>query len=250
MWPRQFFTADVKLINEKVCQVWLRCSPSFSSYPRKTTGGGGQNDPPPGRRLRYFGGRWPYCQRFVPSTQKSVATCLPDPSLPNWYGAFECGNVQIWSKYWLHAHIRALYQPRLSTFRYAPPPRLTFRSTFFIASRSPPSWYLQIGANFYTILARLEKIHPLRWSSLRSRCAEISAHFLTCPHPVWMCARFVCALCLPSRWCPEMCAIVYPVAVFVEVQKSKVHIKWKQEDENINVHENISELNYRLTQCL
>ena len=42
-WPAVtqtiFFTADVKLINEKVCQVWLRCSPSFSSYPRKTTGG-------------------------------------------------------------------------------------------------------------------------------------------------------------------------------------------------------------------
>ena len=53
MWPRhKNFTTDVKLINEKVCQVWLRCSLSFSSYPWKTTGGGGQNDPPPpGRRL-------------------------------------------------------------------------------------------------------------------------------------------------------------------------------------------------------
>ena len=49
MWPRhKNFTTDVKLINEKVCQVWLRCSLSFSSYPRKTTGGG-QNDPPPTR---------------------------------------------------------------------------------------------------------------------------------------------------------------------------------------------------------
>ena len=47
MWPRhKNFTTDVKLINEKVCQVWLCCSLSFSSYPRKTTGGG-QNDPPP-----------------------------------------------------------------------------------------------------------------------------------------------------------------------------------------------------------
>ena len=48
MWPRhKNFTTDVKLMNEKVCQVWLRCSISFSSYPRKTTGGGGgQNDPP------------------------------------------------------------------------------------------------------------------------------------------------------------------------------------------------------------
>ena len=56
MWPRhKNFTTDVKLINEKVCQVWLRCSFSFSSYLRKTTGGGGQNDPPPppGRRLIY-----------------------------------------------------------------------------------------------------------------------------------------------------------------------------------------------------
>ena len=52
MWPRhKNFIKDVKLINEKVCQVWLRCSLSFSSYSRKTTGGGGQNDPPPGRRL-------------------------------------------------------------------------------------------------------------------------------------------------------------------------------------------------------
>ena len=53
MWPRhKNFTTDVKLINEKVCQVWLRCSLSFSSYPRKTTGG--QNDPPPpGRRLTW-----------------------------------------------------------------------------------------------------------------------------------------------------------------------------------------------------
>ena len=49
MWPRhKNFTTDVKLINEKVCQVSLRCSLSFSSYPRKTTGGG-QNDPPPTR---------------------------------------------------------------------------------------------------------------------------------------------------------------------------------------------------------
>ena len=52
MWPRhKNFTTDVKLINEKVCQVWLRCSLSFSSYPRKTTGGGGKMTPPPGRRL-------------------------------------------------------------------------------------------------------------------------------------------------------------------------------------------------------
>ena len=40
MWPRhKNFTTDVKFINEKVCQVWLRCFLSFSSYPRKTTGG-------------------------------------------------------------------------------------------------------------------------------------------------------------------------------------------------------------------
>ena len=53
MWPRhKNFTTDVKLINEKVCQVWLRCSLSFSSYPRKTTGGGAKwPPPPPGRRL-------------------------------------------------------------------------------------------------------------------------------------------------------------------------------------------------------
>ena len=54
MWPRhKNFTTDVKLINEKVCQVWLRCSLSFSSYPRKTTRGGAKmTPPPPGRRLR------------------------------------------------------------------------------------------------------------------------------------------------------------------------------------------------------
>ena len=47
MWPRhKNVTTDVKLINEKLCQVWLRCSLSFLSYPRKTTGGGGQNDLP------------------------------------------------------------------------------------------------------------------------------------------------------------------------------------------------------------
>ena len=51
MWPRhKNFTTDVKLINEKVCQVWLRCSLSFSSYPRKNTGGA-KMTPPPGRRL-------------------------------------------------------------------------------------------------------------------------------------------------------------------------------------------------------
>ena len=50
MWPRQKkITADVKLINEKVCQVWLRCSPSFSSYPRKTTGGGQNGSATPER---------------------------------------------------------------------------------------------------------------------------------------------------------------------------------------------------------
>ena len=50
MWPRhKNFTTDVKLINEKVCQVWLRCSFSFSSYPRKTTGGGPKWPPPPTR---------------------------------------------------------------------------------------------------------------------------------------------------------------------------------------------------------
>ena len=50
MWPRhKNFTTDVKLINEKVCRVWLRCSFSFSSYPRKTTGGGGAKWPPPTR---------------------------------------------------------------------------------------------------------------------------------------------------------------------------------------------------------
>ena len=53
MWPRhKNFTTDVKLINEKVCQVWLCCSLSFSSYPRKTTGGPKWPPPPPGRRLK------------------------------------------------------------------------------------------------------------------------------------------------------------------------------------------------------
>ena len=53
MWPRhKNYSTDVKLISEKVCQVWLRCSLSFSSYPRKTTGGGQNDPPPPGRRLR------------------------------------------------------------------------------------------------------------------------------------------------------------------------------------------------------
>ena len=48
MWPRhKNFTTDVKLINEKVCQVWLRCSLSYSSYPRKTTGGPKWAPPPP-----------------------------------------------------------------------------------------------------------------------------------------------------------------------------------------------------------
>ena len=58
MWPQhKNFTTDVKLINEKLCQVWLRCSLSFSSYPRKTTGG--PIWPPPGRRLIYlFEGAW------------------------------------------------------------------------------------------------------------------------------------------------------------------------------------------------
>ena len=56
MWPRhKNFATDVKLSNEKLFQVWLRCSLSFSSYPRKTTGGGGGGKmtppPPPGRRL-------------------------------------------------------------------------------------------------------------------------------------------------------------------------------------------------------
>ena len=52
MWPRhKNFITDVKLINEKVCQVWLCCSLSFSSYPRKTTGGA-KMTPPPGRRLK------------------------------------------------------------------------------------------------------------------------------------------------------------------------------------------------------
>ena len=50
MWPRhKNFTTDVKLINEKVCQVWLRCSLSFLSYLRKTTGGGAKWPPPPTR---------------------------------------------------------------------------------------------------------------------------------------------------------------------------------------------------------
>ena len=53
MWPRhKNFTTDVKLINEKVCQVWLRCSLSFSSYPRNTTGGGGAKWPPPPTRAK------------------------------------------------------------------------------------------------------------------------------------------------------------------------------------------------------
>ena len=67
MWPQhKNFTTDVKLINEKVCQVWLRCSLSFSSYPRKTTGGAKMTPPPPGRRLR----------------GKSQYT-LPDPTQPD-----------------------------------------------------------------------------------------------------------------------------------------------------------------------
>ena len=50
MWPRRKnFTTDVKLIKEKVCQVWLRCSLSFLSYPQKTTGGGAKMTPPPTR---------------------------------------------------------------------------------------------------------------------------------------------------------------------------------------------------------
>ena len=60
MWPRhKNFTTDVKLINEKVCQVWLCCSFSFSSYSRKTTGGAKMTPPPPGRRLSLstFGGQ-------------------------------------------------------------------------------------------------------------------------------------------------------------------------------------------------
>ena len=56
MWPRhKNFTTDVKLINEKVCQVWLRCSFSFSSYPRKTTGGGGAKMTPPPTRAKVNG---------------------------------------------------------------------------------------------------------------------------------------------------------------------------------------------------
>ena len=60
MWPRHNnFTTDVKLINEKVCQVWLCCSLSFSSYPRKTTGGGGAKmTPHQGEGLRPAGGVW------------------------------------------------------------------------------------------------------------------------------------------------------------------------------------------------
>ena len=53
MWPRhKNFTTDVKLINENVCQVWLRCSLSFLSYPWKTTGGGGKMTPPPPTRAK------------------------------------------------------------------------------------------------------------------------------------------------------------------------------------------------------
>ena len=68
MWPRhKNFTTDVKLINEKVCQVWLRCSLSFSSYPRKTTGGGGPKwpPPPPGRRLSTATCEQHYIQREI-----------------------------------------------------------------------------------------------------------------------------------------------------------------------------------------
>ena len=70
MWPRhKNFTTDVKLINEKVCQVWLRCSFSFSSYPRKTTGGA-KMTPPPTRakvNIRFFTPKnhpWAYRNHF------------------------------------------------------------------------------------------------------------------------------------------------------------------------------------------
>ena len=42
------------------------------------------------------------------------------------YRAFECGNAQIQSKYWFHAHIRALNRPPRSTLRYAPPTSINF----------------------------------------------------------------------------------------------------------------------------
>ena len=54
MWPRhKNFSTDVKLINEKVCQVWLRCSVSVFELSSKNHRGGGPKwpPPPPGRRL-------------------------------------------------------------------------------------------------------------------------------------------------------------------------------------------------------
>ena len=89
MWPRhKNFTTDVKLINEKVCQVWLRCSFSFSSYPRKTTGGGGPKwPPPPGRRLTRAllgGGRLNAPLRFFEDSEKTAARSAAgfSPTLP------------------------------------------------------------------------------------------------------------------------------------------------------------------------
>ena len=69
MWPRhKNFTTDVKLINEMVCQFWLRCSLSFSSYPRKTTGGGAKWPPPTRAKVkldifRLAAQRWQIWQR-------------------------------------------------------------------------------------------------------------------------------------------------------------------------------------------
>ena len=47
MWPRhKNFTTDVKLIDGKLYQVWLRCSYSFPSYWQKTTRGAKMTPPP------------------------------------------------------------------------------------------------------------------------------------------------------------------------------------------------------------
>ena len=45
IWLRQFLIYHVKSPNEKVCQVWFRCSSPCLRYRRKNTEGSGQNDP-------------------------------------------------------------------------------------------------------------------------------------------------------------------------------------------------------------
>ena len=91
MWPRhKNFTTDVKLINEKVCQVWLRCSLSFSSYPRKTTGGGGggKMTPPPPTRAKVNQNRVAkvWCESTIRWTRSEKPRLWHPPALAsvNW----------------------------------------------------------------------------------------------------------------------------------------------------------------------